>query len=48
VNEQKLPGDYTIQWDGKNDKGEQLASGVYFYELKVGDYTSTKKMVLLK
>jgi hypothetical protein len=48
VNEKKLPGDYTIQWDGKNDRGEQLASGVYFYELKVGDYTSAKKMVLLK
>jgi hypothetical protein len=48
VNEEKLPGDYSVQWDGKNDKGEQLASGVYFYELKVGDYTSAKKMVLLK
>jgi uncharacterized delta-60 repeat protein len=48
VDEKKLPGDYTVQWDGKNDKGEQLASGVYFYELKVGDYTSAKKMVLLK
>jgi hypothetical protein len=48
VDEKKLPGDYTVQWDGKNDKGEQLASGIYFYELKVGDYTSAKKMVLLK
>ena len=48
VNEKKLPGDYSVQWDGKNDRGEQLASGIYFYELKVGDYTSTKKMVLLK
>jgi len=48
VNEKKLPGDYIVQWDGKNDKGEQLSSGVYFYELKVSDYTSAKKMVLLK
>jgi hypothetical protein len=48
VDEEKLPGDHTIQWDGKNNKGEQLASGVYFYELKIGDYTSSKKMVLLK
>jgi hypothetical protein len=48
VNEKKFPGDHTVQWDGKNDKGEQLASGVYFYELKVGEYTSAKKMVLLK
>jgi hypothetical protein len=48
VNEAKLPGNYMVQWDGKNDKGQQLASGIYFYELIVGDYTSSKKMVLLK
>ena len=48
VNEPKWAGSYSVQWDGKNDKGEQLGSGVYFYELKVGDYTSAKKMVLLK
>jgi hypothetical protein len=48
VNEGKLPGDYTVQWDGMNDKGEPLASGVYFYELRVGNNTSAKKMVMLK
>jgi hypothetical protein len=48
VNEPKWAGNYTVQWDGKNDKGEQLASGVYFYELRAGDHTSAKKMVLLK
>ena len=32
----------------ENDQGEQLASGVYFYELKVGENTSSKKMILLK
>ena len=48
VDEPKWAGNYTVQWEGKNDKGEQLASGVYFYQLKVGDYISAKKMVLLK
>jgi flagellar hook assembly protein FlgD len=48
VDEPKWAGDYTVQWDGKNDKGEQLASGVYFYELIVGEYSSAKKMILLK
>jgi uncharacterized delta-60 repeat protein len=48
VDESKFTGDYTVQWDGKNDKGEQLASGVYFYQLKAGEYTYSKKMVLLK
>jgi len=48
VDEPKLAGDYSVAWDGKNDNGEQLASGVYFYQLIVGGYTSAKKMVLLK
>jgi hypothetical protein len=48
LSEPKEAGEYTIRWDGKNDRGEQLSSGVYFYELKVGDQPSVKKMVLLK
>ena len=37
-----------IYWDGKNDVGEQVASGVYFYTLTAGDYSATRKMVILK
>jgi hypothetical protein len=48
VDEPKWAGSYSVQWDGKNDKGEQLASGVYFYQLKAGEYTSSRKMVILK
>jgi hypothetical protein len=35
-------------WDGLNDKGEEVASGVYFYQIHAGDYVSTKKMVVIK
>ncbi|MDE0009835.1 MAG: T9SS type A sorting domain-containing protein [Candidatus Poribacteria bacterium] len=35
-------------WDGKNEVGEQVASGVYFYTLTAGDITATKKMLILK
>ena len=35
-------------WDGCNEKGEAVASGVYFYQLRVGDYTATRRMVILK
>ena len=35
-------------WDGKNAVGESVASGVYFYTLKTVDFTSTRKMLILK
>ena len=37
-----------IYWDGRNDLGESMASGVYFYHLKAGEYSATKRMVILK
>ncbi|MFH1070914.1 MAG: dockerin type I domain-containing protein, partial [Candidatus Glassbacteria bacterium] len=41
-------GTHVVMWDGKNENGEFVASGTYFYRLKAGDYISTRKMVLLK
>ena len=35
-------------WDGKNEFGEQAASGVYFYHLSAGDYFATRKMLIIK
>ena len=37
-----------IYWDGRNDLGERVASGVYFYHLSAGDYSATRRMVILK
>lgn len=48
VNESKSIGEYSITWDGKDDNGKRLATGTYFYQLRVGDFTSTKKMLFLK
>lgn len=42
------PGDHVVTWDGKDGSGRELASGIYFYVLSVGDKTQTKKLVLLK
>ncbi len=39
---------YEVQWNSKNDQGQSVASGVYFYKLEAGAYTKTRKMVLLK
>ena len=41
-------GKYTIIWDGKNNKGMAIASGLYMIRLKVGRQLSKKKMLLLK
>ena len=37
-----------IYWDGRNDVGEGVASGVYFYTLTVGDYSATRRMLIIK
>ncbi len=43
VNEEKPAGNYAVKFNGIN-----LSSGVYFYRLKAGSYTSTKKLILMK
>jgi flagellar hook assembly protein FlgD len=35
-------------WDGHNDAGEKVASGSYFYQIKAGDFSSTRRMLVLK
>ena len=35
-------------WDGRNNVGELVASGIYFYSLTAGEFTSTRKMVIRK
>ena len=35
-------------WDGKNEVGESVASGIYFYTLTASDFTATRKMLIMK
>lgn len=35
-------------WDGRNDRGEKVASGVYFYAIDAGNYTAVRKLIVLK
>ena len=44
----KSPGTYELMWNGKNNAGVQVSSGLYFYKLKTKNFTKTHKMMLLK
>ncbi|HUX93447.1 MAG TPA: FlgD immunoglobulin-like domain containing protein, partial [Ignavibacteriaceae bacterium] len=41
-------GTYNVTWTGKNNSGQQVASGIYFYTVQAGNFSQTNKMVLLK
>ena len=49
VNEEKLPGNYEVNFDASNaEQGRYMSSGIYFYKLTAGNFSETKKMLLLK
>ena len=48
VHEPKGAGSYKVFWDGKDETGKAVASGIYFYQLTAGDYKQTKKMTLIR
>jgi hypothetical protein len=48
INEDQSPGQKMTTWHGRNDQGQSVATGVYFYRMTAPGFTLTKKMVLLK
>jgi flagellar hook assembly protein FlgD len=41
-------GFYQINWDGENDNGKPISSGIYLYKLEVNGFSEAKRMLLLK
>jgi len=48
VDEPQEPGYKRVHWDGKDDRGNEVSSGVYFYRIVAGDFVKSKKMTVLK
>ena len=48
VDNDAAAGSHKVFWDGTDNRGHQLASGIYFYRITAGAYTSTRKMTLLR
>jgi len=47
IDEDRFPGHYEQNWDGKDLQDDPVSSGIYLYQLRAGDFIQTKRMVLL-
>ena len=47
VNKQQTAGFKSVMWDGKNNFGESVSSGVYIYRIEAGEFIESRKLVLL-
>ncbi|MDD4310535.1 MAG: choice-of-anchor J domain-containing protein, partial [Candidatus Cloacimonetes bacterium] len=48
VNDSKAAGNHTVVWKGMDDNNRAVGSGVYFFKMSAGKYSSTKKMIMMK
>ncbi|MCK4385699.1 MAG: T9SS type A sorting domain-containing protein, partial [candidate division Zixibacteria bacterium] len=48
VDEYQDAGHKSVKWDGKDEQGQEVTSGVYFYRIQAGDFAQSKKMVLIR
>jgi hypothetical protein len=48
VNDVRAAGEYSLVWDGRNQRGHGVTSGLYYYELLTGGVSEVRRMVLLR
>ncbi len=48
VHEDQPAGTYAVTWNGRSNRGEQVSSGVYFYQLRYGPHRTARKMLMIK
>jgi len=48
VNRTLSSGMHSVVWDGRDEQGGSASSGIYFYRMHAGKYSSTRKMIMMK
>jgi hypothetical protein len=48
VDRKQAQGNYTIQWNGRNNRGQIVATGVYLLKMQAGDFTKVRKMAFIR
>ncbi len=48
INEEKDAGFYSATWNGRNEYGQSVSSGIYYYQIQAGDFVQSRKMILMK
>jgi len=48
LDEVKVPGKYSVSWNGISDKGETVASGIYLYQITAGSFFQIRKMIFMR
>jgi len=48
INQNQVAGYYSVEWDGRNNFGNPVSSGIYLYRIKAGNFISVHKMTLLR
>jgi len=48
VSDDKAAGEHSVIWKGTDNNNRPVSSGVYFYKMSAGKYSSTKKMIMMK
>lgn len=48
ISQNQAAGSHSVTWDGDNESGKEVASGIYFYRIRAGEFDQVRKMILLK
>ena len=48
IDQDYLAGEYAVMWDGRDDSGKIVKSGVYIFRIKAGEFSDMRKMTFLK